>query len=58
MRNIRGVAFQISRAVSADIGYLNQYRLPRGGARGQMDHALSVQVTVHVGKLGVAELHD
>ncbi|VVT14886.1 conserved exported hypothetical protein [Sphingomonas sp. EC-HK361] len=58
MRNIVGLAFPIGDAVTADLGYLNQYRLPRGGARAQMDHALNVQLTVNLGTLGVAGLHD
>lgn len=58
MRNIVGVAFPLGRAISADVGYLNQYRLARGGARAQMDHALNVQMTLNLGALGVAGLHD
>lgn len=58
MRNAVGVAFPLTKAVSADVGYLNQYRPARGGARGQMDHALNVQFTVNLGTLGVAGLHD
>lgn len=58
MRNILGLAVPLGKVVSADIGYLNQYRLARGGARAQMDHALSVQVTVNLGAIGVALLDD
>ncbi len=58
MRNIVGFNVPIGKALSADIGYLNQYRLARGGARAQMDHALSLQLTVNLDKLGVAMLHD
>jgi hypothetical protein len=58
MRNIVGVAFPLGKAVSADLGYLNQYRFARGGARPQMDHALNLQLTVNLGTLGVAGLHD
>ncbi len=58
MRNIVGFNMPIGRALSADIGYLNQYRLARGGAQAQMDHALSLQLTVNLDKLGVAMLHD
>lgn len=58
MRNILGVALPIGKALNADIGYLNQYRFGRNGARPQMDHALSVQLTVNLGALGVAVLHD
>jgi hypothetical protein len=58
MRNIFGLAFPLSKGVSADVGYLNQYRLARGGARAQMDHALNLQITINLGALGVAGLHD
>lgn len=58
MRNILGLALPFGKGVNADIGYLNQYRVARGGARAQMDHALSVQLTVNLGALGIAPLHD
>jgi len=57
-RNILGLAVPFGKAVNADIGYLNQYRIARGGARAQMDHALSLQITVNLGALGIAPLHD
>jgi hypothetical protein len=47
MRNVVGVTLPIGGSVSADVGYLNQYRVARGGSRAQMDHALSVQVTIN-----------
>lgn len=58
MRNIVGLSFPLGKAVTADVGYLNQYRFARGGARAQMDHALNIQLTVNLGTLGVAGLHD
>ncbi|MHA6719005.1 DUF2490 domain-containing protein [Sphingomonas sp. RS6] len=58
MRNILGVALPFRKGVNADIGYLNQYRLGRNGARPQMDHALSIQLTINLGALGIAPLHD
>jgi hypothetical protein len=58
MRNIVGLAFPLGKGISADLGYLNQYRPARGGARGQMDHALNIQATLNLGALGVAGLHD
>ena len=58
MRNIVGLAFPIGKAVTADVGYLNQYRFGRGGARAQMDNALNLQLTLNLGTLGVAGLHD
>lgn len=58
MRNILGISFPLGKAVTADVGYLNQYRFARNGARSQMDHALNIQVTINLGKLGVVGLHD
>lgn len=49
MRNTVGIALPIGGRVTADVGYLNQYRLARDGARAQMDHALSVQLTIDAG---------
>lgn len=46
MRNILGVTLPIMKAMSADVGYLNQYRFARDGKGTQMDHALSLQVTL------------
>jgi hypothetical protein len=46
MRNIAGITVPITRGFNADIGYLNQYRVGRGGERAQMDHALNLQLTV------------
>lgn len=48
MRNIVGLAIPLGRKVAADIGYLNQYRPSRGRTRAQMDHALSLQLTVNI----------
>lgn len=58
MRNIAGVTLPIGRAVSADVGYLNQYRLPRGGARAQMDHALTMQLTINLAARPAPSTHD
>lgn len=49
MRNWVGLVVPISQVTSADIAYLNQYRFARGGAQAQMDHALSVQLTINLG---------
>ena len=46
MRNIVGVTVPLVKNVSADIGYLNQYRFARDGNRAQMDHALSLQLSL------------
>jgi hypothetical protein len=58
MRNIVGTTLPIGRNLSADIGYLNQYRLPRGGARAQMDHALTVQLTINLASGPANATHD
>ena len=58
MRNIMGISIPFNKAVTADVGYLNQYRFARYGARAQMDHALNIQLTINLGRLGVAGLHD
>jgi len=51
MRNIVGVAFPIGKVLNADLGYLNQYRVARGDARAQMDHAVTLQLTLNFGEL-------
>jgi hypothetical protein len=57
MRNWLGLVLPLSPAISADVAYLNQYRLARGGARAQMDHALSLQLTVNLGSRPKAPEH-
>jgi hypothetical protein len=46
MRNIAGAVLPLGRTVSADLGYLNQYRLGRGGGAAVMEHALLLQLTI------------
>ncbi|HEX8486838.1 DUF2490 domain-containing protein [Sphingomonas sp.] len=58
MRNVAGVTLPIGRLASADLGYLNQYRLSRGGSRAQMDHALSLQVTINVAAVAAPRVDD
>jgi hypothetical protein len=58
MRNMVGTTLPIGREVSADIGYLNQYRFSRGGARAQMDHALSLQLTINLAARAAPSTHD
>ncbi|WP_244501573.1 DUF2490 domain-containing protein [Sphingomonas gellani] len=58
MRNVVGLMLPVAPTVSADVGYLNQYRPARGGARGQMDHALSLQLTINLAAHPVAPTHD
>ncbi len=57
MRNLVGFVVPISAKTSADIAYLNQYRLGRDGARAQMDHALSVQLTINLGAKRKRDIH-
>jgi hypothetical protein len=58
MRNIVGIALPIGSQVAADIGYLNQYRLAQGTARSQMDHALTMQLTINLKAFAVPRVHD
>lgn len=58
VRNIIGLVVPVARGVSSDIGYLNQYRFARGGARAQIDHALSIQLTINLGALSVDDVTD
>jgi len=58
MRNIVGVTLPLGRSASTDIGYLNQYRLGRDGAEGQVDHALSIQVTINLHGFVGSETQD
>ena len=51
MRNVVGITLPIGKAMSADVGYLNQYRFARGGSPAQMDHALTVQLTLNFSDL-------
>lgn len=52
MRNSVGLTVPIASGLSADIGYLNQFRPARSGSRAQMDHALSLQLTINFGDIG------
>lgn len=48
MRNIVGFVVPFGQQVSADIGYLNQFRFGHGNAASQMEHALTVQLTINL----------
>ncbi|MFS2111842.1 DUF2490 domain-containing protein [Sphingomonas sp. Sphisp140] len=41
-----GLGVPIGRQLRGEIGYLNQYRFGRGGARDQMDHAMTIGLTL------------
>lgn len=58
MRNIVGFAVPIGQQVAADIGYLNQFRPARGGGRAEMDHALTVQLTINLNAFTIPRVHD
>ena len=58
MRNIVGVGVPVARGMSADIGYLNQFRPGRSGARDQMEHALTVQMTINLGDITGPHIDD
>jgi hypothetical protein len=58
MRNIAGVTLPIGRAASVDIGYLNQFRPARRDTRAQMDHALTVQLTINIADLDPPDVSD
>ncbi|ODP38072.1 DUF2490 domain-containing protein [Sphingomonas turrisvirgatae] len=49
VRHTLGVTVPMAKGISADIGYLNQYRFARNGGRAQMDHAFSYQITLALG---------
>ena len=57
MRNIVGASLPIGRAAIVDLGYLNQYR-PGHGARAQMDHALTMQLTINLRDVLSSPVHD
>lgn len=58
MRNVAGLVVPVARGMTADVGYLNQYRLARDGARAQMDHALNLQLTINLQDLDAPSVHD
>lgn len=46
MRNAIGLSVPLSKHVTTDIGYLNQYRFGRAGKRDAMDHALTLALAI------------
>jgi hypothetical protein len=46
MRNAIGITVPLAKNLSTDIGYLNQYRFGRGRARDQMDHAMTLTLSL------------
>jgi hypothetical protein len=58
MRNIVGFAVPLGKNTVADIGYLNQFRPGRDGGESQMEHALSVQLTINLRDLQIFHVDD
>ena len=58
MRNIAGVVVPIGKRMSMDVGYLNQFRPGRTNARAQMDHALTMQLTVNLRGFAFPNVND
>jgi hypothetical protein len=58
MRNLVGFTVPLGKDVNADIGYLNQYRPARRGGQSQMEHALSLQLTVNLTGIPFLHAHD
>lgn len=52
MRNALGVSIPLGGKLRSEVGYLNQYRFGRGGARDQMDHAMTLTLSLNVASLG------
>ncbi len=52
MRNAVGLSIPLGGNVRGEVGYLNQYRFGRGGARDQMDHVATFTLTFNVEGLG------
>lgn len=58
MRNIVGLTLPLGEAMSADVGYLNQFRPEQGTTRAQMEHAVSVQLTINFDSVVHARADD
>jgi hypothetical protein len=58
MRNIVGVVVPIGKRISMDVGYLNQFRPGRTNARAQMDHALTMQLTINLRGFAFPNVND
>lgn len=52
MRNAVGVSIPLGGKLRGEVGYLNQYRFGRNGARDQMDHAATFTLSFNVASLG------
>lgn len=52
MRNAVGLSIPLGGELRGEVGYLNQYRYGRDGARDQMDHVATFTLTLNVDGLG------
>jgi hypothetical protein len=52
MRNAVGLSIPLGGKLRGEVGYLNQYRFGRAGARDQMDHAMTLTLNFNVASLG------
>ena len=52
MRNAVGLSIPLGGKLRGEVGYLNQYRFGRSGARDQMDHAMTFTLNLNVASLG------
>lgn len=55
MRNAVGIAIPLGSGLKGEIGYLNQYRFGRDGARDQMDHVATFTLSLNVARHGEGE---
>ena len=47
-----GIAIPLGGRLRGEVGYLNQYRFGRGGARDQMDHVATFTLQFNIARLG------
>lgn len=55
MRNAVGIAIPLGGTLKGEIGYLNQYRFGRDGARDQMDHVATFTLSLNIARHGEGE---
>jgi hypothetical protein len=55
MRNAVGISIPLGGRLRGEVGYLNQYRFGRGGARDQMDHVATFTLQFNIARLGEGE---
>jgi hypothetical protein len=55
MRNAVGLSIPLGDGVRGEVGYLNQYRYGRDGARDRMDHAATFTLSFNIARVGEGE---